>query len=232
MVAVAMLIGACGAEVPAPPSPSPSPAPSLSPEPSPSPEAEPGEMPMSFEADLSPPRLPPEDLVPDAATVTGEWFAFTDSGVMVLIAWVEPGSDFTRLPRGFAAWGRYASEPHWRVELVVRRDAQDGIQEIQISTADLTGDHTDDALVFEGIGGSGGCGDWSVIDLSRLEETYRRQICDGRVDAGPARSPGLILTESLYREGDAHCCPSAVRTTTLVWKGGAWRVTEKAVTGT
>jgi hypothetical protein len=188
-------------------------------------------MPTTFAADVGPPELPPEDLVPEGADVTGEWFAFTGPGaVLVLIAWVEPGSDYSRLPRGYAVWRRHASAPHWRADLLQRYEPADGIQEIQISTADLTGDSSDDALVFEGVGGSGGCGRWSVIDLARLKETYRRDVCDGRIDPGPLGSPGLVLTESIFRQGDAHCCPSAVRETTLTWNGKAWRVTGRTVT--
>ena len=163
---------------------------STSPEPSLSPDLQSGEMPSSIAADLAPSEIPPEDLVPAGADVTGEWFAFTDSGVMVMIAWVEPGSDFSRLPHGYAVWRRHSVEPHWRADLVERRDPEDEIQGIQITTADLTGDGSDDALVFEGIGGSGACGYWSVIDLARLEETYRRDLCDARIEPGPPGSPG------------------------------------------
>jgi len=184
-------------------------------------------MPTTFEADLEPSELPPDDLVPGGGDVTGTWFGFTHDGVVVLVAWVEPGSDYFLLPRGFALWRRHASSPHWRAALVERHDADEGIQEIQMSTTDLTGDGSDDALIFEGIGGSGGCGSWLVIDLLRHEETYRRELCDGRIDPGPPGSPGLVLTESVYREGDAHCCPSAMRETTLAWAGEAWRVTGK-----
>jgi hypothetical protein len=184
-------------------------------------------MPTSITADLSPSEIPPEDLVPVGADDTEEWFAFTDRGVMIVIAWVEPGVDYSRLPRGFAVWRRYDAEPHWRADLVRRHDPEDGIQEIQITTGDLSGDGSDDALVFEGIGGSGACGRWSVIDLARGKETYRRDLCDARIVPGPLGSPGLILTESVYREGDAHCCPSATRTTTLTWMDAAWRVTDR-----
>jgi hypothetical protein len=145
---------------------------------------------------------------------------------MVVSAWVEPGSDFTRLPRGFAVWRRHDEGPHWRADLVRRHDPEDEIREIQITTGDVTGDGSDDALVFEGIGGSGACGRWSVIDLARLEDTYRRDLCDGRIEPGP---PGLTLTESVYRAGDAHCCPSATRTTSLAWTGTRWRVTDRSV---
>ena len=220
-MAVALAIGACGTAV------SPHPSPTLSPNPQPSPSLDPGEMPTIFAADVEPPELPPGDLVPGGADVTGEWFASTEEGALVLIAWVEPGSDYSRLPRGFAVWRRYGSTPHWRADLVERLDPEEGIQEIQISTGDVTGDRSDDALVFEGVGGSGACGSWLVIDLLRLEETYRRDVCDGRIDPRPPGSPGLVLTESVYREGDAHCCPSAVRATTLTWNGTAWRVTDR-----
>jgi hypothetical protein len=186
-------------------------------------------MPTTIAVDADPAELLPEDLVPEGADVTGEWFAFTDDGVMVLVAWAEPGADVSRLPRGFAIWHRYASPPYWRVGLVERRRADEGIQEIQISTTDVTGDGSDDAVVFEGVGGSGACGRWAVIDLVRGEQTYRRELCDARIDPGPMGSPGLVLTESVYRPGDAHCCPSAMRATTLTWTGRRWRVTDEAL---
>jgi hypothetical protein len=233
-VVVALAISACGGQPPATPSPasaspaaspSPSPEPSVSPEPSPSPEPEPGKMPRAFTADLEPSELPLDKLVPGGADATGQWFGFTANGVVVLVAWAEPGSDPFLLPRGFALWRRHASTPHWRVSLVERHDADEGIQEIQMSTTDLTGDGSDDALIFEGIGGSGACGSWLVLDLAREKETYGRELCDGRIDPGPPGSPGLVVTRSVFREGDAHCCPSAMRETTLAWTGRAWRVT-------
>jgi hypothetical protein len=229
-IAVALVIGGCDTQASAPPNPTSVPSadsPSPSTEPSPSPELAPGEMPSTFTPDVEAAELPFDQLVPGRADVTGQWFGFTDEGVVVLVAWVEPGSDPFRLPRGFALWRRHASSPHWRVGLVERHDADEGIQELAVATADLTSDGSDDALVFEGIGGSGGCGRWVVIDLAREKETYRRELCDGRIDAGPPGSPGLVMTESVYRDGDAHCCPSAMRETTLAWTGTAWRVTEK-----
>ena len=234
-LSIALATMGCGAEAPTPPSPSvsvtpsPSPEPSPSLEPSPSPDLQPGTMPTAFGADLAPPQLPPEELVPFGADVTGEWFASTDRGVMVLIAWVEPGTDFARLPRGMAVWRRFDADPHWRTALVTRHDPEDGIQEIQIATGDVTGDGSDDALVFEGVGGSGGCGRWSVVDLSQLKETFRRDLCDGRIEPGPLGSPGLVLTGSVYRQGDAHCCPSAIRRTTLIWTGTMWRVADRSL---
>ena len=142
----------------------------------------------------SPPSSPLDALVPEGADATGQWFGFTANGVVVLVAWAEPGSDPFLMPRGFALWRRHASSPHWRVGLVERHAADEGIQEIQMSTTDLTGDHSDDALIFEGIGGSGACGTWLVLDLARVKEIYRRELCDGRIDPGPPGSPGLVMT--------------------------------------
>ena len=228
-MAVALAIGACGSRPPPSQGPSPTPGGStVSPaHPSPGPSLAPGEMPNTFAQDLASSELPFDQLVPAGADVTGQWFGSTDEGSVVLVAWVEPGADLFRLPRGFALWRRHDGAPHWRADLVERRDAATGIQEISMSTTDLTGDGSDDALVFEGIGGSGGCGSWSVIDLSIGEETYRRELCDGRIDAAPPGTPGFVVTESVYREGDAHCCPSARRETTVAWTGTAWRVTDK-----
>jgi hypothetical protein len=242
VLTIAVAIGACGGQPTAPssptagpsvsvtPSPSPEPSPSLEPSPSPLPEL--GEMPTAFDADLTPPAIPPEALIPTGATVTGEWFAFTDAGVMVVMAWVEPGSDYSRLPRGYAVWRHADAAPHWRAALVERRDPEDAVQDIQITTGDMTGDSSDDLLVFEGAGGTGACGAWALIDLTRFRSTYRRAICDGRIDPGPLGAPGLLLTESVFREGDAHCCPSAIRTTTLTWTGSEWQVTDTTVVET
>lgn len=237
VLTVALATAGCGGEAPARSDLTPGtsgrvttsmdPEPSRDPEPSPSPEA--GAMPTAFTADLAAPDLPPRALVPTGADVTGEWFAFTDRGAALLIAWVEPGTDHSRLPRGFAVWRHFDAEPHWRTALITRYGPEDGIQEIQIATADLTGDGSDDALVFEGIGGSGACGRWSVVDLARVKETYRRDVCDGRLEPGPRGAPGLVLTEAVYRQGDAHCCPSAIRRTTLIWTGTMWRVMDRTL---
>ena len=102
------------------------------------------------------------------------------------------------------------------------------MQEIQIATTDMSGDGSDDALVFEGVGGSGACGRWSLIDLAGSAGSTAR-LCDARIDPGPFEAPGLVITRSVYREGDAHCCPSAMRETVLTWTGSGWRVSSNRV---
>ena len=53
-------------------------------------------------------------------------------------------------------------------------------------------------------------------------------MCDGRIEPGP-RIARARVTRSVYREGDAHCCPSAMRMTTLTWNGTAWKVTDRTL---
>jgi hypothetical protein len=184
-------------------------------------------MPTRLPGDLEPNEIPPETLVPEGSDVTGHWFGFTDDGVAILVAWAEPGPDTFRLPRGFAIWRRGAS---WHADLIERHEASDGITEIGASTTDVSGDGSDDVLVFVGLGGSGACGRWTVIDLLTLRKTFERRLCDGRVDPGPMGSPGLVILESVFRAGDAHCCPSAMRRTKLVWDGTRWVVTDRQTT--
>jgi hypothetical protein len=234
---IASLAVACEGAT-APPTPpamstpvSSSPTPTLAPTPDPTPELEPGEMPTSYAPDAEPPEVPPEAIVPVGASVDREWFALTDDGVMLVVAWFEPGEDISALPRGFAVWRHDVGSPHWRLAYV-DRSGRDGLSDIRITTADVTGDGSDDVLAFEAdpFGGTGGCGTWLVVRLPEGDRIYRQALCDGVVQPGPLGAPGLVLTESVYRSGDAHCCPSAVRTTTLVWDGSDWRVTDRTVT--
>jgi hypothetical protein len=195
------------------------------------PEPGAGGVPTSYLPDAPPSEVPPEALVPAGASVEGEWFAFTDDGVMIVVAWSEPGEDVSSLPRGFAVWRHDDLSPHWRAAFV-DRSGRDGLSDIRITTADVTGDGSDDVLAFQAdpFGGTGGCGTWLVVRLPQLDRIYRYELCDGTLQPGPLGAPGLVLTGSIYRPGDAHCCPSAVRTTTMVWDGSDWLVTDRTVT--
>jgi hypothetical protein len=188
-------------------------------------------MPTGYDPDVAPEEVPPDSLIPVGATATGEWFAFTDRGVMIVVSWAEPGDAITELPRGVAVWRRADSSPHWRLASVRRHGPDAGLTEIQATTADVTGDGSDDVLLFEGTSGSGGCGSWLVLELLADARIFRRDLCDARVEPAAA-DPGLVLTESVYRPGDAHCCPSAIRRTTLVWTGSGWKVAERTETET
>jgi hypothetical protein len=96
-----------------------------------------------------------------------------------------------------------------------------GVLAIDAVTADLTGDGSDDVLLAASVGGSGACQTISVVDMASGRRTYTRQLCDARIDPS-ASPPGIVLTEAVFAPGDAHCCPSATRTTLLTYQGGVW----------
>jgi hypothetical protein len=96
----------------------------------------------------------------------------------------------------------------------------------------MTGDGSDDALLFVGLGGSGACGRGALVDLRALRRTLARRLCDARVDPGELGAPGLVITASVFRPGDAPCCPSAFRRTTLAWNGARWTVVDRETTST
>jgi hypothetical protein len=70
---------------------------------------------------------------------------------------------------------------------------------------------------------------WSVVELASATRAYARDLCDGSID--PSSDPvGLVVTESVYRPGDPHCCPSARRESVLVNDDGEWDVVRREST--
>ncbi|MEP6759086.1 MAG: hypothetical protein ABJB55_07825 [Actinomycetota bacterium] len=180
-------------------------------------------MPPSFGGAVAPGDVPAAALIPIGAEVTGSWPASTAAGDAVVVAWSVPGGDPFRQDRGIAAWRRFDDggmpwRPVWGVAYPTRRDPVLGLSG---QIADVTGDGSDDAVIFAETGGSGGCGTTLVVDLATGAEVYRHEGCDRRVD--PSSDPvGLTITEAVYGRGDPHCCPSSVRTSTLVYGDGVW----------
>ena len=192
--------------------PSASPAPSL-----------PAGLPPSFEGDMASNDVPAAALVPIGAEVTDRWAAPTAAGDAIVVAWSVPGPDPFRQDRGIAAWRRFDDgglpwRPVWGMAFPAKRDP---MLAVSSQVADVTGDGSEDAIVFAERGGSGGCGVTLVVDLASGTEVFREEGCDRRVD--PSSDPvGLTITEAVYAPGDPHCCPSIVRTTTLVFADGSW----------
>ena len=180
-------------------------------------------LPPSFESDVPPADVPAAALIPIGAEVTGHWATSTAAGDAIVVAWSVPGQDPFRQDRGIAAWRRFEDGgPPWRpvggMAFPARRDPLLGLS---AQVADVTGDGSADAIAFAERGGSGGCGTTLVIDLASGTEVFREEGCDRRVD--PSVDPvGLTVTEAVFAPGDPHCCPSSVRTTTLVYADGAW----------
>jgi hypothetical protein len=208
--------GACTASTSAPTTPSAataSPPPSL-----------PSGLPPSFGDDVGAGDVPAAALIPLGADVTGSWDASTSAGEAIVVAWSVPGSDPFQLERGIVAWRRFEDggapwRPVWGQRYPPRREP---LQNLTGQIADLTADGSDDALVLAETGGSGGCATVSVIDLATGTRAYRSSGCDRTVE--PSSDPvGLTIREAVFAPGDAHCCPSRVRTTVLVDNGGSWQ---------
>ncbi|MDP9185512.1 MAG: hypothetical protein M3O29_07590, partial [Actinomycetota bacterium] len=155
---------------------------------------------------------------------TGSWDATTSAGDAIVVAWSMPGPDPFRLERGIVAWRRFDDggapwRPVWGQAFPARRDP---LQNLTAQVADVTGDASQEALVLAEIGGSGACGTVSAVDLATGTRIYRSEGCDRTIE--PSSDPvGLAIREAVYAAGDAHCCPSSVRTTVLVYTDGSWR---------
>lgn len=213
---------------PTPSEPSPSPS-SPSPTPTPALQIEvPKDAPRTFARDLSADRVPVRRLVPPHAQVVSAWrLGPPDVQVAQIgLAW-RRGNVFTA-QQGFQLWQAFADGPAWRVVYAFTDEPSAGVLGVRFETGDLTGDGVPDVLTFEDLGGSGACGVWRVVapGPGSATEIYRKQTCDTdvRISGGE-----LAIREALFAPGDAHCCPSRYRTTTLAWDGTTWGVVEEVV---
>jgi hypothetical protein len=179
----------------------------------------PAGLPAAFEDDVPSGDVPAAALVPKHTDVTGTWYAETSAGQSIVVAWQVPGSDPFALARGLAGWRRFddGGAP-WRPVYGLSYPKTAGVLGLSAITGDLTGDGSDDVLVFAETGGSGGCGTYSVVELATAARVFRRSVCDTRIDPS-TDPPGLVVAEAVYAKGDPHCCPSAMRTSVLIYAG-------------
>jgi hypothetical protein len=205
------------ASVTAEPSPGPSPV---------EPTGVPPGVPGSFDRDVDPSEVPPGSLVPPGTTVTDVWYADTLVAQTILLAYVEPGTDPLQQEHALVVWRRFeGQEDPWRPVFGLHDPPERGVLGIRALIGEATGDGSPDALTFEETGGSGACGTWRVIDLAANVQVFKRKTCDATIDLS-TEPVGLSLREAVYEPGDAHCCPSAMRTTVLTFDGasGDWVV--------
>jgi len=179
----------------------------------------PGGVPASFADDVPSGDVPTAALVPGHTDVTGAWYGQSSAGQSIVVAWQVPGSDPFARALGLAVWRRFddGGAP-WRPVYGVAYPKTAGVLGLSAVTGDLTGDGSDDVLVFAETGGSGGCGTYAVIDLASGARVFRRSVCDTRIDPS-GEPPGLVVVEAVYANGDPHCCPSALRTSVLTYDG-------------
>jgi hypothetical protein len=164
------------------------------------------------------------DLVPAGTDPAGSWYARTSDGDAIVVAWQAPGDDPFRTDRGFVVWRHAGTPALWRpVFAATYPAARHPVLGVTATVGDVTGDGSDDALVFAETGGSGACGTYLVVDAGAGTEVFHRSVCDTSIDPSPD-PPGLIVIEAVYAHGDPHCCPSATRTTVLQRDAdGTWR---------
>jgi hypothetical protein len=181
--------------------------------------------PGSYDEDVSPDAIPPDALVPPGTSVTDVWYADTLVADVILVAYVEPGTDPFRREHGLVVWRRFPDQPDpWRPVFGLHDPAERGVLAIRAVIGDASDDGSPDALTFEDIGGSGACGTWRVIDLGANVQVFKRKTCDTMIELS-TDPVGLSIREAVYGAGDAHCCPSAMRTTILTFDpGDGWTV--------
>ncbi|MGZ4152890.1 MAG: hypothetical protein ACXVQ0_00235 [Actinomycetota bacterium] len=185
--------------------------------------------PTTFDHDVPAGDVPIPALAPAGAAVSASWTAPAGAGVDALMfAWTS-GGDPLRSGSGFEIWIRSAASPAWRVVYAFSDRPSSGVLGVRFENGDLTGDGVPDALTFEDTGGSGACGTWRVVglDAAGAAELFSKQTCDTDVRIVNGE---LHVRAAVYAPGDAHCCPSAYRTTTLRWSGQGWDVGGRTTT--
>jgi hypothetical protein len=231
-VALVVLATACSGESVTLPSATPSLPPTSSPSsgsPSQSPSIEPVGVPAgtpeSFDEDVDAADLPADELVSDGTTPTDVWPAISPDGTQfALIAFAAPSDDPFRQARGLVVWRRFDDAPRWRAVYGLSDPADAGVLGVNALIGDATGDGSPDALTFEDTGGSGACGTWRVLDLTANAQVFKRNACDTTIDLAPA-PVGLIVREAVFKEEDAHCCPSATKISILTFdEASGWTV--------
>lgn len=140
----------------------------------------------------------------------------------IAVAW-RRGSDPFATEVGLVVWQRFEDDPEagWRAVYAFTNRPSAGVLGIRVVPADLTADGIGDLLTEEQRGGSGACATWRVIASGDggATEIFRRDACDTEITSVDG---SLEIRAAVYEPGDPHCCPSAYRTTVLVWDGRAW----------
>lgn len=161
--------------------------------------------------------------------MTDAWSTSTSAGETAGVAYVERG-DPLQAPRGLVIWRHSpGATPPWRPVLGLATSP--GVLQLETLLGEATGDGSDDALVFEGTGGSGACGTTLVLDLAANRQVFKKTACDTIVEFSPD-PVGLNIRQAVYGPSDSHCCPSAFRAIVLTYDGEHWVVASRTTTPT
>jgi hypothetical protein len=213
------------------PSRSHSPPVSVTPPPSAVPTGIPAGTPKSYSKDVGATKIRPQDLVPPGVTVTDAWSTTTTAGETAGVAYILPG-DPLATPHGLVIWRRTpGTSPPWMPVFGLSTAAGAGVVQMETQLGEATGDGSDDALIFEGTGGSGACGTTLVIDLAANLQVFKKTACDTVVGFSP-KPVGLQIQQAIYAPSDSHCCPSAFQTTILTYSGTRFVVASRTTSPT
>ena len=189
-------------------------------------------MPTAYPSDLPAGDVPVDGLVPRGDEVIGTWYARTSAGDAIVVSWQRPGPDPFRADRGIAVWLHRGDpgSPWQPVDAVAFGAKRDPVLGLTAVIGDVTGDASEDAVVFAETGGSGACGTYFVFDIANGARVFKRNVCDTSI--APSTDPvGLVVTEAVFAPGDPHCCPSATRTSVLTYAGaGGWTTSSETTT--
>lgn len=126
---------------------------------------------------------------------------------------------------GFSIWSRIFSLRASNLE------KSRGVEDLQVSTGDVTADGRDDLLVFEDKDGSAGCGTYLLFHLTaaRARRLFSRDLC---LDSGTVRLAHgrVVIRRGIDFAGPGiHCCYRRTRVTTFAWNGRSLHVVADAV---
>ncbi|MEA2550379.1 MAG: hypothetical protein QOE25_148 [Actinomycetota bacterium] len=213
--------------------PSRSHAPPVSPTPPPSivPTGISAGTPKSYPKDVGAIKIKPQDLVRPGVTVTDAWSTTTLAGETAGVAYVLAG-DPLAAPHGLVIWRRTpGATPPWVPVFGLSTAVGAGVVQMETQLGEATGDGSDDALIFEGTGGSGACGTSLVIDLAANAQVFKKTACDTVVGFSP-KPVGLQIQQAVYAPSDSHCCPSAFQTTILTYSGNRFVIASRTTSPT
>ena len=145
----------------------------------------------------------------------------------VLVVWQRSfGQERPYVETAVALWNRPVIDEiaTWRRVFSLHATESEGVERMDVDTADLTGDGRDDFLVFEDMDGSGGCGLYRVYRAAAASATeiWRRHAC---TDWKSTFLQGHVLVtedgvgQTAASKGQIHCCPRLIRRTEYRWNG-------------
>jgi hypothetical protein len=213
-------------------SPTASPTPSTTPSPTPEPDLQlPADASTSVDDPATVARVAAGDLAPlspPGSTISSSeiWTTPADPLEQIALVW-RRGEDPFAPETGLIVWQLTPDQATWRAVYAFTDRPRTGVLGIEVASGDLTGDGIADLLTLERSGGSGACGRSRIVapTAGSAAEIFRQDACDTEIAIVDG---ALEIREAVFGPDDPHCCPSAIRTSTLEWDGERFEQTSSA----